>query len=373
MSVPSVSARIASSAKPAQVELLTSVQLSQTLSHFSLTHSSPPYVNMQSSHCVTGPHATPSTSGPDHQLPASSVTSTTPRRPPAMTETPHLKPLSRERAVYPFTAPLPQLPRFLGSPFSTNSARGRYMYGSASPSKGFMTERIGQNDFHQPGLEWPGQSEWIADEVEDRQTEEQSDLEIENEDVSAALPQPSSRSRRDTSGSTSSQDDFSGSGTSSASLLSLGRNSSEYHSRPSFVTIWGEEREGFHDDDAPATPIRQLFASIEEAEDALQMSAKTARQSPGLSPLISKTASPKSPQDRVRLYSLSFSPTVHPTRPPICIIHRLHQPSPLDRPCRASFLDSYRPRARTTKEVRDQQPRIRLIVLQYLQQRLRMS
>ena len=261
-----------------------------------------------------GHQSTPPTMAPRQQTPSSSVISSTPRRHPAMARTPYAAFLPREH-IYPSTAPLPQIPAFLGSPFSTKTARGRYLYDTASPSKGVMTERLSQTTFEHIGLDWLGRSEWMVDET--TPVEDQSETESEQEDLPADPPRPPSRSRRGTSGSTSSMDDFSGSGTSSASLPSLGRHSGEHHIRPSIVTIWDEEKGELDDQEGdPATPGRQPFKSEKEVDGALHMSAKTARRSPGLSPLVDERSSSSSTTPHLsplRTYFLSRGPAPKPT------------------------------------------------------------
>lgn len=253
----------------------------------------------------------PPTKSLRQQTPIKLAMSKTPRRDNlTMTRTPYATGLPKDH-VYPSTAPLPHLPTFLGSPFSTKTPRGKYVYDTTSPSKGVMTERGGQNVFEQMGLDWLGRSEWMADEAND--VEERFETEIEPEHQPTVLPRRSSRSRREASGSTSSLDDFSGSGTSSASLLSLGRTSGEYHVRPNIVTIWrGEEDDLDHEDVDPATPSRQSLAVTNDTDGTLPMSAKTARQSPGLSPQSGKKTSLKSPAGQVspvQQFHLSLSPS----------------------------------------------------------------
>lgn len=117
------------------------------------------------------------------------------------------------------------------------------------------------------------------------------------EDYAAFSPEKagSSRLRRDTSGSTSSIDDWSGSATSSTSLRSLARNSSEYHHRPNFVTIRGEFGDyDLDEEDEPETPSRRLFPSSETAaEHILEMPSKGCTPSPGTSPLVGRSGSSK--------------------------------------------------------------------------------
>ena len=191
--------------------------------------------------------------------------------------------------VYPSTAPLPQLSSFLGSPFSSRTARGGYNYRVISPSKGAMTERIAQDGFDKPRLDWD-RSEWMVGEALGLAVQTEDD---EEKETALEIPQQSSRLRRETSGSTSSMEDYSGSAASSTSLLSLGRSSGELQNRPTFVTIWGEGpgmgSDGEEEED-PSTPSRQLFSiSSDFTDNALRMSIKTADPSPGMSPLIGRS------------------------------------------------------------------------------------
>ncbi|KAL7422403.1 mitosis inhibitor protein kinase swe1 [Cryptotrichosporon argae] len=139
--------------------------------------------------------------------------------------------------IYPATAPLPSLPTFLGSPFNTRS-RGAYLY-QASPT----LHKLGSPGFDD---DWAGSTEWIEDSP-------QAGVAIAEADYGDCLPSP--RKRRDTSGSSSSNDDLY-SGASSASLPSLGRLSSD-NGRPSAIAIWSAEA----DDHEPGTPSRQLFTA----------------------------------------------------------------------------------------------------------------
>lgn len=192
----------------------------------------------------------------------------TPRRAPRspISQTPFGVPLPRDH-VYPSSAPLPHMSAFLGSPFSAKTARGRYEYHTLSPSKGYyrgaVTERVDQGYFDS-ALEVQEGSEWMVDDLLGPVTSDEEDL-----GGVPGIP----RSRRDTSGSSSSVDDFSGSGTSLASLLSSGRRSGEHHTRPSVVTVWDHEEQR-DDDEDNSTPSRQLFMATE------RLSSKTACPSP---------------------------------------------------------------------------------------------
>nr|XP_031863917.1 uncharacterized protein CI109_000561 [Kwoniella shandongensis]KAA5530989.1 hypothetical protein CI109_000561 [Kwoniella shandongensis] len=204
--------------------------------------------------------------------------------------TPAIAPLPRDH-IYPSTAPLPNLPSFLGSPFSTKTARGRYMYQTTSPSqnaaKAIMTEHLPQGGyFEQQGLEWLENNEWSPVAEERDEFDEQTG-------TSGGLPHPPSRLRRRTNGSSSSMDDLSGSGTSSASLLSLARSSLDQQSRPNIRTIWDEAQPVFHEDEEsdPTPPSRQLFGAS-TAEGALHISAKPPATIASPSPFVSQSAKP---------------------------------------------------------------------------------
>ena len=298
-SVPLVSARLVelfpSSQKPPENQLMCQ-QLSQTLSHFSLSQYSPPTPIMQGPQCASH-QSTPPNAYVRERTPTSSYHWNTPRRCPVNSRNPRLPILSRDH-VYPSTAPLPHLPSFLGSPFSSKTARGRYMYNATSPSEGPMTERIDQQTFDHSALDWMGETERMAEEI--TQVETVTEPEAVNED-SPMRPNPlSSGIRHEPSGSTSSLEDFSGSGASSASLPSLGRKSGERHVHPGVVSIWGEEGEDLDAEDfEPMTPSRQPYILCPEVEGAFLMSTKTARKSPAHSPVIAKKAISISPSERL--------------------------------------------------------------------------
>ena len=240
-----------------------------------------------------------------------------------MSRTPRLPILPRDH-VYSSTAPLPYLPTFLGSPFSTKTARGRYTYDTASSSRGPMTEQVGQEIFGNSGLDWTGKTERNAEEI--TQDETGSEPQAANEDSPVRPSHTSSRTRHGTSSSASSLDDFSGSGESSASLPSLGRNSCDYHARPSVISIWGEGREDLNAEDFdPTTPSRQPFLLRREQEDGLLMSAKTAHRSPFHSPFIMKRATPASPSERLSpLHHFLLAQGVTDRTPPSCLSPSSH-------------------------------------------------
>ena len=266
----------------------TPLQLSQTLSTFTLSHSSSTFglFPTESDECDTTPPAfdsRPSFTLPVEGTPSTSLTSHTPRRTPGHnlrssffgdlpTDHPH-----------PSTAPLPQLPTFLGSPFSSKTARGGYRFKSMSPSKGAMTERIGQEGFENLNLDRLGKTEWMCDEVDSGDT-------AQEHEESRPAPGPSKLQRDHCS--TSSIDDSCDSGTSSSSLTSLGRSSAE-QVRPHLVSIWGEA-DALHleEDEAedPATPSRQLFQHSSGHAGVLQMAVKD-KALPSMSPLVGKSRS----------------------------------------------------------------------------------
>ncbi|WWC93348.1 hypothetical protein V866_000182 [Kwoniella sp. B9012] len=245
--------------------------LSQELSHFSLSHSSPPET-CQEGHSVTPPIPTQT------YLTSPAQRSHTPRSRSHVgpSKTPFVAALAKDH-TYPSTAPLPPISSFLGSPFSTKNARGRYMYQNVSPSHNAtnrtMTERIGagRESFDEPGLEWLGPSDGLPLPSRRGSKEGRTGL-VEG------LPKPhSGRLRRGTSGSTSSIDELSGSGASTASLLSLARNSIEHHSRPNIITVWDERSQCLEEEEEESsTPSRQLFAKTNEYLP-LQISTKVNR------------------------------------------------------------------------------------------------
>jgi mitosis inhibitor protein kinase SWE1 len=245
-------------------------QLSQTLSHFSLSQSTPPLTSPEYQNAC---HATP----PSHLSPFPAFIS------PEHASTPRRAPQPRARATpfqplalsYPATAPLPSKST-LGSPFSSKIARGSYRYrDTTSPSKGIMTEHLGARGmFEELSLEYS--------EIQEDLEEEEYLGQVERSlDGLAEQHSPMGRNRRDTSGSSSSVDDFSGSGTSTASLPSLGRQSSEYQARH-LVTVWPDDNveDGTVDCYDPSTPSRPPYIRNKSDEEALQMSIKTARASP---------------------------------------------------------------------------------------------
>ncbi|KAK8854579.1 hypothetical protein IAR55_003318 [Kwoniella newhampshirensis] len=262
--------------------------LSKEMSHFSLSHSSPPQM-VSPREPSRSFHMTPPLMSA--AFPASSSTSSrtshTPRSKSHIgpSRTPAIPPLPIDH-TYPSTAPLPHLPSFLGSPFSSKTARGQYMYQTASThqyaGRTAMTERLTQAGyFDQPGLEWLENSEWSPV----RQHRAVSD---EHSPLIGGLPQSSSRLRRGTDGSTSSMDDWSGSGTSSSSLLSLARSSMEQQSRPNIRTLWDEAPELPEEEEEDlATPSRQLFG-LRGSDSAVPKSSEAALGFPD--------RSPKSPQ-----------------------------------------------------------------------------
>ncbi|WWC71323.1 uncharacterized protein I206_105277 [Kwoniella pini CBS 10737] len=245
--------------------------LSRELSHFSLSHSSPPESNHGNS--TTTPLATQ----PFLTSPAQVIQLSRPASFIGQAKTPSSAAVIKDH-TYPSTAPLPQVSSFLGSPFSTKTARGRYVYHDVSPStnanKIAVTERIGGRDsFDESGLEWLENNDGLP--LPPRRGSKEG-----KQTMVEGLPQGmggSGRLRRGTKGSTSSMDELSGSGASTASLLSLARNSMEQHSRPNIITVWDEVTYRLDEEDEGApTPSRQLFANI-DSHMPLQMSSKASK------------------------------------------------------------------------------------------------
>ncbi|WRT68652.1 uncharacterized protein IL334_005631 [Kwoniella shivajii] len=247
--------------------------LSQELSHFSLSHSSPPEM------CCEADSITPPITA-QRFFASPPQGSRTPRSRSHIgpSKTPVLAALPKDH-TYPSTAPLPQLSSLLGSPFSTKTARGRYVYHNVSPSqqatKATMTERIGlgRESFDEPGLEWLESTEGLP--VQTRRGSREAKLPLLD-----GLPHPpSSRMRRGTNGSTSSMDELSGSGASTASLLSLARSSMDHHSRPNIITVWDEESHGLEEEEEESSRTsRQLFAKS-DSNLSLHMPTKVNRAS----------------------------------------------------------------------------------------------
>ncbi|KAL1407790.1 mitosis inhibitor protein kinase swe1 [Vanrija albida] len=183
---------------------------------------------------------------------------------------PHMRKLSTPAAPngrelsYPHTAPMPVIHSLLGSPFHSKSRA--YPYELHSPTwvaRPMGTEPLGQED---QDADWHAE-EWI----------EEAD----------ALPelQPTRPRPVSSTFSHSSFDDFSGSCTSASSLFSSQRHSlSAIPTRPSVVSIWGEEDGEFA---PPATPNRTTSLP----RDTLLSPSRGLHLSPGeTSPLRSKRA-----------------------------------------------------------------------------------
>ena len=182
--------------------------------------------------------------------------------------------------THPSTAPLPSLPAFLGSPFSTTNHRGGYQYKNMSANRMVHTEVLTQSTFSPVGG-WLEQSEWMVEDALDGG----SPASIE---FSRSVDPAPGRLRRDTSGSNSSFDDYSGSASSSTSLHSLTRDSMDLQPESKF-NPWNDIKHDFDFDDLeePETPSRRLFPSSEAmVEDAI---SGRLRQSPGLSPLLGRS------------------------------------------------------------------------------------
>ncbi|WVF67603.1 hypothetical protein IAT40_002361 [Kwoniella sp. CBS 6097] len=277
--------------------------LSQELSHFSLSHSSPPEMMTQQPASHTPPTSTPAVGPNSSARPARTPRSKSHFGPE---RTPFTAGLPKDY-TYPSTAPLPHLSSFLGSPFSGKTARGRYVYhnngnspsvDAAGAGKGPrpMTEQLGfghgHETFDQPGLEWLESNDGLP-----RSRKHNVALD-EDRPLPEGLPQSSSRIRRGTNGSTSSMDELSGSGASTASLLSLARNSIDHLSRPNIITAWDEDPAytGVDEHDNP-TPSRQLFAKP-APEHGLHMSKKLGRASTLPTPVAANTSTLQSPLPR---------------------------------------------------------------------------
>ncbi|OCF40718.1 WEE protein kinase [Kwoniella heveanensis CBS 569] len=291
--------------------------LSQELSHFSLSRSSPPEMLSQQHSSQTPPMPT------ETPLDPSSRPSRTPRSKSHFgpERTPFTAGLPKDH-TYPSTAPLPHLSSFLGSPFSSKTARGRYVYHNtnyspsveaASAAKGAMTEQLnssqGQGTFDQQDLEWLESNDGLPRLRRDGALDEDKPL-------PEGLPQSSCRIRRGTNGSTSSMDELSGSGASTASLLSLARNSIEHQSRPNIITAWDEEPSytGTEEHEHP-TPSRQLF-SKPPPEHGLHISKKFGRACTLPKPDDSRTSDLQSPLPRsqnARLLNSFILPDSTPT------------------------------------------------------------
>ncbi|RSH85623.1 hypothetical protein EHS25_003762 [Saitozyma podzolica] len=267
--------------------------LSATLSHFSLSHSSPPLAApRQPAIFRSSPFRLPSDPSAAPRHPLRSSTSHTPSHP-----------LPRDH-VYPSTAPIPHAASFLGSPFSSSKTyKANFSYSGESPSKmPFGTtvaqERSGgagggKSVFGHP--EWMDRSEWMVEQslMLDEMADQDGEVEAQAQGLGLGLGlgmglRIPPRLRRDTSGSIESMEDLSGSGASSTSLLSSGRSSGEQQIRPKCVAVWSSVEQD-HDEHDPSTPSRQLFST--EAADALQTSSDTAKAGQLFSPLIGKTVS----------------------------------------------------------------------------------
>ncbi|WWC63567.1 uncharacterized protein I303_106171 [Kwoniella dejecticola CBS 10117] len=227
--------------------------LSKELSHFSLSHSSPPEACQDEFRTPPLPTQT-SLASPSEPASYSRPTGLIRNKTPSTG--------SSQDLTYPATAPLPQLSSFLGSPFSSKTARGSYTYQVTSPSlhanRVAMTERVAsESTFEAPD------SEWLEHDVGTTLLLRRGSKEGK-QTLMEGLPKASTgsgRLRRGTNGSTSSMDELSGSGASTASLLSLARSSMEQHSRPNIITIWDDPSYRLDEEDEQiGTPSRQLFA-----------------------------------------------------------------------------------------------------------------
>lgn len=237
-------------------------QLSHTFSHVSLSQSTPPFsIDSGEASPVSMTQAGPSSTPPAMTTPP--TVTMTPRRWPHMRKlsTP-AAPTGRELS-YPHTAPMPVIHSLLGSPFHSKSRA--YPYELHSPTwvaRPMGTEPLGEEDHDE---DWHAE-EWI----------EEAD----------ALPelQPTRPRPVSSTFSHSSFDEFSGSCTSASSLFSSQRHSlSAIPTRPSVVSIWGEDDNEFA---PPATPNR---AGLQR--DTLLSPTRGLHMSPGeTSPLRTKRA-----------------------------------------------------------------------------------
>jgi len=267
MSVPMVSpsSPLWQKSRPRQ-NIHSDLQLSQSLSSFSLSQSTP----------VTDAESQNTRFSIPFHIPSPSPrTSVTPRR-PAITplQSNFAEPLPRNH-IHPSTAPLPDIPSFLGSPFSTKTARGQYDYRSFSPIKAAATERIGQSNFFAK-LDWMEGSEWQVEEVL-----------ADEHSIEASLLQ-TSRMRRDTSGSASSMEESSG--TSSSSLYSLSRESTSQNGASRKLSVWGEQSVlDVEDVLANTTPSHHPLRS-EAAVEEVVLGSNTKYIDSDTSPLMARSA-----------------------------------------------------------------------------------
>lgn len=232
---------------------------------------SSPTAGCDSTPPTAGSESTPVTELPGHRkfTPGPSQTPLrSPRRRARQFQTPLALQIDH---VYPSTAPLPHISAFLGSPFSTKTIRDNSQYDSGLPGQRVQSVPIVQGNIGQMEFDW-------------------HDGELPNPDDDELAVKFSSlsnkaRRRRDTFSSNSSMDDFSGSGTSSASLLSLGRRSEDLQHATCPVTIWVEEGpSGTMEKEAdPATTSRTCYVG-----DALEVSGKTAQPIPGVTQIVFK-------------------------------------------------------------------------------------
>ena len=186
-------------------------QLSETLSAFSLDRVSPtvglfPVEEQHAGSSVTAssPQITP-TASPGHfsnftppealstsaQASSSPFPNNTPPHPfggltqlSAAEDLPHDHP-------HPHTAPLPQTSSFLGSPFSSKTARGDYNFRAFSPCKGTATEQIPQGIFGLEPQRWKADSTWalqvdLSRRLSSDSSTEEEDFNILAESISAS-------------------------------------------------------------------------------------------------------------------------------------------------------------------------------------------
>ncbi|ORX38288.1 hypothetical protein BD324DRAFT_588590 [Kockovaella imperatae] len=267
------------------------LQLSQSLSTFSLSQPDAnnfglfPAGNDESENTTPAAVYAPRSTFPFHtRTPSNKLTLRTPRRTPGHNAKHSFFGDLTSDHVHPSTAPLPQIPAFLGSPFSSKNARGGYRFHPLSPSKGIMTERIGHGGFDNLHHDWMDRTEWMYEQQEQI-------MDDASDHIPSRISNKSPKTRRDPS-SVSSIEDICDSGTSSSSLMSLGRSSGE-QGRPSIVTVWSDSEIAQMDEEEeedPATPSRQLFGPSSTAVDILEMSVKT-KDSPAVSPLEEKARS----------------------------------------------------------------------------------
>lgn len=191
----------------------------------------------------------------------------------------------------PHTAPMPVIHSLLGSPFATTRPQ-LYPYELASPTwiaHGGTDDTRGQVVSQAHGFS----PEWRPD----------------KDTLPELFGASSTTSPGFVPGRNNSCASDDGSCTSASSFFSSGRVPT-VHSRPSFVTIWGDDADtADHDDDHhPSTPNRKLFVGTGNLDDSLLMSSTRHDRSSGTStsPLTGQRV-PRSPS--TSSYAYDHSPT----------------------------------------------------------------